>query len=135
MHNFVCFGDQSTNAKDGHTPYSRPLWFKTLWVKNMLQTDCDIKSYDKTDLFFLHTTVGRKLQNMYQRNMALALSVITLFILCEPKNKVTITSMTERTGYRSEKYKPNPGINHINLEDTFVIGRHNSSGGSRISGG
>ncbi len=42
-------------------------------------------------------------------NLALALSVITLFVLCEPRNKVTITSLTDTKGYKSSSYKPTRG--------------------------
>ena len=56
IHNFVCFGDQYTNAKmDIHLILDH--FGLKLVGKNVLQTDCDIKSYD-----FLHTTVGGKLQ-------------------------------------------------------------------------
>ncbi len=39
-------------------------------------------------------------------NVALALSVVTLFVLCEPRHNVTLTSVQQRGGYASPQYKP-----------------------------
>ncbi len=37
-------------------------------------------------------------------NLALALSVIVLFVLCEPREEVSVTSIKEG-GYQSNKYR------------------------------
>ena len=61
-------------------------------------------------------------------NIVLALSIVTLFILCEPRNKITITSMEDPSGYRSDKYTPIPGtysvFNYSKVDlcpDTLII--------------
>ena len=37
-------------------------------------------------------------------NVALALSILTLFVLCEPRDEVTVVSSTSRQGYSNPKY-------------------------------
>ena len=65
MYNFVCFGDQSTNAKiDIHLILYH--FGLKLVGKNMLQTDCDIKSYDKLICFFPYHS-WKEAANTYQR--------------------------------------------------------------------
>ncbi len=44
-------------------------------------------------------------------NVALALSIITLFVLCEPRDQVTIHSM--EGGYTSSKYRDIMGECHL----------------------
>ena len=44
-------------------------------------------------------------------NFALALSIITLFVLCEPRDQVTIHSIMDG-GYSSQKYRDIMGTSH-----------------------
>ena len=65
MYNFVCFGDQSTNAKmDIHLILDH--FGLKLVGKNILQTHCDIKSYDKLICFSPYHS-WKEAANTYQR--------------------------------------------------------------------
>ena len=57
-------------------------------------------------------------------NIALALSIITLFILCEPRNKIMITSMEDPSGYRSDKYTPILGMYSVFNYSNYINSRY-----------